>query len=80
MKLLYEWGIPAAGFLIWIVLTFAIVPAFMHLLREKEFRRLTQPDMGNFPTLIGFAMELTGRITIETSIGAMALLVSIEYK
>jgi len=35
MKLLYEWGIPAAAFFIWIVLTFIIVPAFMRRLRKK---------------------------------------------
>jgi len=35
MKLLYEWGIPSAGFLIWIVLTFIIVPAFVRHLSKK---------------------------------------------
>jgi len=35
MKFLYEWGIPSAGFLIWIVLTFIIVPAFIRYLRRK---------------------------------------------
>ncbi len=38
MKLLYEWGIPAAGFLIWIMLTITIVPAFMHRLGKKGDR------------------------------------------
>ncbi len=35
MKLLYEWGIPAAGFLIWIVLAITLVPAIMRRLRKK---------------------------------------------
>ncbi len=35
MKLIYEWGIPAAGFLIWIVLTLIIVPVFTRHLRKK---------------------------------------------
>ena len=35
MKLLYEWGIPTAAFLIWIVLTITIVPAFLRRLRRK---------------------------------------------
>ena len=35
MKLLYEWGIPSAGFLIWIVLSLVIVPVFMRYLRRK---------------------------------------------
>ncbi len=35
MKLLYEWGIPAAGFLIWIVLTIIIVPAFLRRLKKR---------------------------------------------
>ncbi len=35
MKLIYEWGIPAAGFLIWIVLTITIVPAFLRRLKKK---------------------------------------------
>ncbi len=35
MKLLYEWGIPAAGFLIWIVLTITIVPAFLRRVKKK---------------------------------------------
>jgi len=34
MKLLYEWGIPSAGFLVWIVLTLIIVPAFIRRLRK----------------------------------------------
>ncbi len=38
MKLLYEWGIPAAGFLIWIMLTITIVPAFKRRLRKKGDR------------------------------------------
>ncbi len=36
MKLLYEWGIPAAGFLVWIVLTLTIVSAFMRRFRKKR--------------------------------------------
>jgi hypothetical protein len=36
MKLIYEWGIPSAGFLIWIVLTFSIVPAFVRHLTKKS--------------------------------------------
>ena len=35
MKLLYEWGIPSVAFLIWIVLTFLIVPAFVRHLKRK---------------------------------------------
>ena len=35
MKLLYAWGIPGAAFLIWMVLTFTIVPALMRRLRKK---------------------------------------------
>jgi len=35
MKLLYQWGIPSAGFFIWIVLTITIVPVFMRRLRKK---------------------------------------------
>jgi small-conductance mechanosensitive channel len=35
MKLLYEWGIPSAGFFIWIVLTFIIVRAFARYLGKK---------------------------------------------
>ena len=35
MKLLYEWGIPSAGFLIWIVFCLVIVPVFMRYLRRK---------------------------------------------
>lgn len=35
MKLLYEWGIPLAGFFIWIVLTFIIVPALVRYLGKK---------------------------------------------
>jgi small-conductance mechanosensitive channel len=35
MKLLYEWGIPSAGFFFWIVLSFIIVPAFVRHLRKK---------------------------------------------
>jgi hypothetical protein len=36
MKLIYEWGIPSVGFLIWIVLTFSIVPAFTGRLRKRS--------------------------------------------
>jgi small-conductance mechanosensitive channel len=36
MKLIYEWGIPSAGFLIWIVLTFSIVPALVRSLRKRS--------------------------------------------
>jgi small-conductance mechanosensitive channel len=35
MKGVYEWGIPAAGFLTWMVLTFIIVPVFMRYLRKR---------------------------------------------
>ncbi len=35
MKSVYEWGIPSAGFILWIVLTFIIVPAFVRHLRKK---------------------------------------------
>ena len=35
MKLLYEWGIPSAGFFLWIVLSFILVPAFVRHLRKK---------------------------------------------
>jgi len=35
MKLLYEWGIPSAGFFIWIVLTLIVVPAFIRHLRKR---------------------------------------------
>ncbi len=35
MKILYEWGIQSAGFLIWIVLTFIIVPALVRYLKKK---------------------------------------------
>ena len=35
MKLLYAWGIPSAGFFIWIVLTLIIVPVFVRHLRKK---------------------------------------------
>jgi len=38
MKIIYEWGIPSAGFLIWIVLTLIIVPAFIRYLRKKGDR------------------------------------------
>ena len=40
MKIIYEWGIPSAGFLIWIVLTLIIVPAFIRYLRKKGDRTL----------------------------------------
>ncbi len=35
MKLIYEWVIPAAGFLIWIVLTLIIVPVFTRYLKKR---------------------------------------------
>ncbi len=44
MKLLYEWRIPSAGFLIWIVLTLVIVPAFVrHLKKKAETIPFSQP-------------------------------------
>lgn len=39
MKLLYEWGIPFIAFLIWIVLTIIIVPAFVRHLKKKADQR-----------------------------------------
>jgi len=42
MKLLYEWGIPLAGFLIWIVLTLGIIPASVrHLKKMSDQTELT---------------------------------------
>jgi len=35
MKLLYEWGIPAVAFLIWILLILIIVPPFVRRLRKR---------------------------------------------
>ncbi len=35
MKLLYEWGIPLVGFLIWTGITFIVVPAFVRFLKKK---------------------------------------------
>ncbi len=36
MKYFYEWGIPSAGFFIWIVLTLIIVPVFVRYLKKKS--------------------------------------------
>lgn len=44
MKLLYDWGIPSAGFFIWVVLTLIIVPAFMRHLRKKGDLTEQRPD------------------------------------
>ncbi len=49
MKLLYECGIPAAGFFIWIVLTFVIVPTFIRYLRKSGDRTQRLPEIP-FPT------------------------------
>ena len=38
MKLLSEWRIPSAGFLIWIVLTMTIIPAFVCRLKKRADR------------------------------------------
>jgi hypothetical protein len=38
MKLLYEWGIPSAGFLIWVVLVLIIIPAFVRRLKKRTDR------------------------------------------
>lgn len=52
MKLVYVWGIPSAAFLIWIVLTLIIVPAFVRHLRKKGdqtqrlFDKILSPILG----------------------------------
>ncbi|HUL38624.1 MAG TPA: hypothetical protein VLW47_13155 [Thermodesulfobacteriota bacterium] len=35
MKLIYEWGIPSAGFLIWIVLSLMVIPTSVRHLRKR---------------------------------------------
>lgn len=43
MKLIYEWGIPSAGFLIWIVLTLILIPTFIRYLKKRAEK--TQPTL-----------------------------------
>jgi hypothetical protein len=54
MKLLYEWGIPSAGFLIWIVLSRVIVPVFLRYLNKKTQRKneLSEIHSHDNPTFI----------------------------
>jgi hypothetical protein len=56
MKLLYEWGIPSAGFLIWIVLSLVIFPAFSRYLNKKTERKneLSEIHSHDNPTFISY--------------------------
>jgi len=51
MKLIYEWGIPSAGFLIWIVLTMIIIPAFVRHLKKKADQTQRTFDKIFFPAI-----------------------------
>ncbi len=69
MKSVYEWGIPSAGFFLWIVLTFIIVPAFVRHLRKKGdqaqrlFDKILSPVLGT--PLILFILVLGLKLFLD---------------